>query len=128
MNAAKSTVLVFALGLLLVLSVAPADAQKIDKTDDTARTIQRTDLAWINIDVAVDGWGFPIGFAFAGGGCPGDIDGCGNVDITDLLILLGSWGPCPDPCPPFCPILTECITVNTQCSHTGEYRVEIGRH
>ncbi len=25
---------------------------------------------------------------------PGDIDGNGSVDVTDLLILLGAWGPC----------------------------------
>ncbi len=28
--------------------------------------------------------------------CPGDIDGDGMVGITDLLILLASWGPCAD--------------------------------
>jgi V8-like Glu-specific endopeptidase len=33
----------------------------------------------------------------------GDLDGDGLVGITDLLILLGEWGPCADPCPPFCP-------------------------
>ncbi|MHC5115262.1 MAG: FG-GAP-like repeat-containing protein [Planctomycetota bacterium] len=26
---------------------------------------------------------------------PGDIDGDGTVDINDLLLLLGDWGPCP---------------------------------
>ena len=33
---------------------------------------------------------------------PGDLDGDGVVGIGDLLILLQSWGPCPDPCPPSC--------------------------
>jgi subtilisin family serine protease len=32
-----------------------------------------------------------------GGQVPGDIDGDGSVGITDFLILLGAWGPCPDP-------------------------------
>ncbi len=31
---------------------------------------------------------------------PGDLDGDGAVGITDLLALLGAWGPCPAPCPP----------------------------
>ena len=33
----------------------------------------------------------------------GDLDGDDSVGVTDLLILLGSWGPCPDPCAPACP-------------------------
>ncbi len=33
---------------------------------------------------------------------PGDIDCDGDVDATDLAILLGSWGPCPPP-PAECP-------------------------
>ncbi len=32
----------------------------------------------------------------------GDIDGDGVVGVADLLILLGSWGPCPD-LPETCP-------------------------
>jgi hypothetical protein len=30
--------------------------------------------------------------------CPGDLDGDGVVNVSDLLILLGAWGPC-DNCP-----------------------------
>ncbi|MHC4429704.1 MAG: hypothetical protein ACYS0D_14045, partial [Planctomycetota bacterium] len=33
----------------------------------------------------------------------GDLDGDGSVGITDFLLLLAAWGPCPDPCPPSCP-------------------------
>ena len=33
---------------------------------------------------------------------PGDADGDGTVGIGDFLIVLGSWGPCPKPCPPSC--------------------------
>jgi hypothetical protein len=29
----------------------------------------------------------------------GDHDGDGLVDVTDLLAVLGAWGPCPAPCP-----------------------------
>ncbi len=32
----------------------------------------------------------------------GDLDGDGVVGINDFLILLGTWGPCPEPCPPSC--------------------------
>ena len=30
----------------------------------------------------------------------GDFDGDGIVGISDFLIVLGNWGPCPAPCPP----------------------------
>lgn len=30
---------------------------------------------------------------------PGDTDGDGIVGVVDLLALLGTWGPCPTPCP-----------------------------
>ena len=38
---------------------------------------------------------------------PGDTDGDGLVTVTDLLDVLGSWGACPDPCPPFCSADTD---------------------
>jgi hypothetical protein len=31
-----------------------------------------------------------------GGGCGGDLNNDGLVDVSDLLILLGEWGACPD--------------------------------
>jgi hypothetical protein len=36
------------------------------------------------------------------GGVPGDLDGDGHVTVSDFLLLLAAWGPCPDPCPPSC--------------------------
>lgn len=33
----------------------------------------------------------------------GDLDGDGLVGVVDFLSLLGTWGPCPAPCPPSCP-------------------------
>ena len=42
-------------------------------------------------------------FVISVDGVLGDLDGDGSVGVTDLLILLGAWGPCPDPCPPSCP-------------------------
>jgi hypothetical protein len=32
----------------------------------------------------------------------GDLDGDGLVNVTDFLLLLAQWGPCPQPCPPAC--------------------------
>ena len=32
----------------------------------------------------------------------GDLNGDGRVGTADLLILLGAWGECADPCPPAC--------------------------
>ena len=34
--------------------------------------------------------------------CPWDLDGDGNVGVSDFLALLGAWGTCPDP-PVECP-------------------------
>ena len=31
---------------------------------------------------------------FSACSCTGDLDGDGNVGVTDLLSLLASWGPC----------------------------------
>ena len=38
----------------------------------------------------------------SGAPVPGDLNGDGFVDTTDLVSLLASWGPCPPPCPPTC--------------------------
>ena len=32
----------------------------------------------------------------------GDLNDDGIVGINDFLILLAEWGPCADPCPPYC--------------------------
>ncbi len=37
------------------------------------------------------------------GGVPGDVNGDGDVNVADLLGLLGAWGPCQGACPPSCP-------------------------
>jgi hypothetical protein len=44
----------------------------------------------------------------------GDLDGDGSVTTADFLILLSSFGPCPEPCPPMCPadLSGDCL-VNT---------------
>ena len=34
---------------------------------------------------------------------PGDVDEDGVVGTADLLALIDAWGPCAEPCPPFCP-------------------------
>ncbi len=37
-----------------------------------------------------------------GNDCPGDLNDDNTVDINDIFALLGLWGACPDPCPPYC--------------------------
>lgn len=32
--------------------------------------------------------------------CPADTNGDNSVNVTDLLAMLATWGPCPPPCPP----------------------------
>ena len=41
--------------------------------------------------------------ADCGPACVGDITGDGLVNVSDLLSVINSWGPCPQPCPPHCP-------------------------
>ena len=41
-------------------------------------------------------------YEFQGESTPGDLNGDGTVGINDFSALLDAWGPCPDPCPPFC--------------------------
>ncbi len=45
--------------------------------------------------------------------CPADLTGDDVVNIDDIFAVLGLWGDCPDPCPPYCDgDLTEDCAVN----------------
>jgi len=45
--------------------------------------------------------------------CPADLTGDDQVNIDDIFAVLGLWGACPDPCPPYCNgDLTEDCSVN----------------
>ncbi len=58
---------------------------------------------------AVNDNGWIVGYGYGGGGmyksfvlqliATGDITGDGSVNVEDLLVLLGAWGPCGAPCP-----------------------------
>ena len=43
-----------------------------------------------------------VEFTCAEDPCATDLNGDFFVNITDLLLLLANWGPCPQPCPPLC--------------------------
>lgn len=46
--------------------------------------------------------------------CPGDLNDSGDINVTDLFLLLSNWGDCDPPtCPPYCPgDLNRNCTVN----------------
>lgn len=56
-----------------------------------------------NLDLVVGNSGDPSVFVFFApqpkAPCPGDLTSDGMVDVSDLLILLGAWGPCEGDCP-----------------------------
>ncbi len=62
------------------------------------------------------GYGFSeydIQLSLTSAGCPADITGDEQVNIDDIFAVLGLWGNCPAPCPPYCTgDLTEDCTVN----------------
>ncbi len=48
-----------------------------------------------------------------GNACPADLTGDDQVNIDDIFAVLGLWGTCPDPCPPYCDgDLTQDCAVN----------------
>lgn len=54
-------------------------------------------------DAATASFGTVNGFQIKllpGQTCTGDTNGDGEVNVTDLLAVIGAWGTCPAPCPP----------------------------
>ncbi len=52
-------------------------------------------------------------FTVIASNCPADLTGDEQVNIDDIFAVLGLWGECPDPCPPYCEgDLTEDCTIN----------------
>ncbi len=61
----------------------------------------------------VDAYEAVVGAMNHGDPCPADLTGDDQVNIDDIFAVLGLWGDCPDPCPPYCAgDLTEDCTVN----------------
>lgn len=48
--------------------------------------------------------------------CPADLDGNGSVGAFDLALLLGNWGPCPEPCMPGDPAETCPADLSGDCN------------
>lgn len=92
----------------MTANAVPADGIEFGFTTYGATYIQ---LYVCDIDDP-DFWpAFELWATILAGSIPGDIDGDGVVDVTDLLVLLAAWGPCPKPCPPSCAadINDDCI-------------------
>jgi hypothetical protein len=67
-----------------------AELDRVDLPGEAWDIIARGSLAYI-----ADGYtGLQI---YRAGGAPADVNGDGDVDIDDLLLLLSAWGDCPDP-------------------------------
>jgi hypothetical protein len=45
------------------------------------------------------GGGLSGTFEVVGTSVPGDVDGDGQVNVNDVLLIVSSWGPCDGPCP-----------------------------
>ncbi len=59
-----------------------------------------------------------------GASCPEDLNGDGTVGPFDLALILGFWGPCPEPCKPG-PPETTCLTdLNGDCE-TGPFDLAV---
>ncbi len=57
--------------------------------------------------------GFWAGTGTSSAPCPADLTGDQQVNIDDIFAVLGLWGTCPDPCPPYCTgDLTEDCVIN----------------
>jgi hypothetical protein len=67
-------------------SVAIAD---VDNDGDPDLAAANRDSQTVSI-ITNDGCGSP---------CPADLDGSRDVEVSDLLALLGEWGACAEPCP-----------------------------
>jgi hypothetical protein len=72
---------------------------------DTMNTTDRLDVR-IQDDSGVDSMRLRLAVC----PCPGDATCDGTVDVTDMLDVLGDWGPCPVPCPPCASDVTgDCV-------------------
>ena len=81
-----------------VAKLLPDDGAPYDVFGDSVAISGVTAIVGTYLD---DDNGFASGSAYlfdAAGdsACPWDFDGDGNVGASDLAVLLGSWGPCPD--------------------------------
>ncbi len=68
-----------------------------------------TATAGTRCDMAFRLYGIP--FDLGSSECPADLTGDDQVNINDIFKILGLWGNCPEPCPPYCEgdLTEECI-------------------
>ena len=100
----------------------PASGMAFDPNSNTLYAFNSADLFTINTTTgAGTAIGTGLGFGRMNGltfgaipvECPADFTGDDQVNIDDIFAVLGLWGTCPNPCPPYCTgDLTEDCTVN----------------
>ena len=77
-----------------------ADLNGVENSDQFMISFRLGDFPSDNtLEGGIDGITVVNGLTCADDGCDGDVDGSGEVDFDDVLMILSAWGPCDKDCP-----------------------------